>query len=146
VYGRGSTATIARSPAFAAHLAEVEVDMETGHVRVLDQVVVQDVGRALNPAAIEGQIQGAAAQGIGWALLERMPYDAHGQLLSATFMDYAMPARWSPRCAPSSWSAVRAGPFGAKAASRPWSALAAIANASDATGHRSPTCPSRARS
>src|SRR5260370_14922144 len=66
--------------------------METGHARVVGHVVVQDVGRALNPAAIEGQIQGAAAQGLGWALLERMPYDAHGQLLSATFMDYAMPA------------------------------------------------------
>ncbi|MDP2702047.1 MAG: molybdopterin-dependent oxidoreductase, partial [Candidatus Rokubacteria bacterium] len=125
----------------AAHLAEVEVDMETGHVRVLDQVVVQDVGRALNPAAIEGQIQGAAAQGIGWALLEGMPYDAHGQLLSATFMDYAMPASETV-------AAVRAvlvevpselGPFGAKGVGEPpvVGAPAAIANAvMDATGHR----------
>jgi len=141
VYGRGSTATIARSPAFAAHLAEVEVDMETGQVRVLDQVVVQDVGRALNPAAIEGQIHGAAAQGVGWALLERMPYDAHGQLLSATFMDYAMPAGETV-------AAVRAvlvevpskqGPFGAKGVGEPpvVGAPAAIANAvRDATGHR----------
>src|SRR5713101_5061994 len=141
VYGRGSTATIARAPAFAAHLAEVEVDMETGHVRVLDHVVVQDVGRALNPAAIEGQIQGAAAQGLGWALLERMPYDAHGQLLSATFMDYAMPASETV-------AAVRAvlvevpselGPFGAKGVGEPpvVAAPAAIANAvMDATGRR----------
>src|SRR5260370_40715685 len=95
--------------------------METGHARVVGHVVVQDVGRALNPAAIEGQIQGAAAQGLGWALLERMPYDAHGQLLSATFMDYAMPASETV-------AAVRAvfaegpsehGPFGPQGARRP---------------------------
>jgi CO/xanthine dehydrogenase Mo-binding subunit len=149
VYGRGSTATIARAPAFAAHLAEVEVDMETGHVRVLDHVVVQDVGRALNPAAIEGQIQGAAAQGLGWALLERMPYDAHGQLLSATFMDYAMPAfgdgrgvrAGSSRCRPSTAP-------GAKGVGEPpvVAAPAAIANAvMDATDAASPSRPSRPR-
>jgi CO/xanthine dehydrogenase Mo-binding subunit len=141
VYGRGSTATIARAPAFAAHLAEVEVDMETGHVRVLDQVVVQDVGRALNPAAIEGQIQGAAAQGLGWALLERMPYDAHGQLLSATFMDYAMPASETVAAVRAVFVEVPSehGPFGAKGVGEPpvVAAPAAIANAvMDATGRR----------
>ena len=125
----------------AAGLTRFAADMETGHVRMLDQVVVQDVGRALNPAAIEGQIQGAAAQGIGWALLERMPYDTHGQLLSATLMDYAMPASETV-------AAVRAvlvevpselGPFGAKGVGEPpvVGAPAAIANAvMDATGHR----------
>jgi len=141
VYGRGSTATIARAPAFAAHLAEVEVDMETGHVRVLDHVVVQDVGRALNPAAIEGQIQGAAAQGLGWALLERMPYDAHGQLLSATFMDYAMPASETVAAVRAVFVEVPSehGPFGAKGVGEPpvVAAPAAIANAvMDATGCR----------
>ena len=54
-------------------------------------LAVQDVGRAINPAAVEGQIQGGVVQGIGWALLERMPYDAEGQLLAATLMDYALP-------------------------------------------------------
>ena len=141
VYGRGSTATIARAPAFAAHLAEVEVDTETGHVRVLDHVVVQDVGRALNPAAIEGQIQGAAAQGLGWALLERMPYDAHGQLLSATFMDYAMPASETVAAVRAVFVEVPSehGPFGAKGVGEPpvVAAPAAIANAvMDATGRR----------
>jgi CO/xanthine dehydrogenase Mo-binding subunit len=141
VYGRGSTATIVRSPAFAAHLAEVEVDTETGHVRVLDHVVVQDVGRALNPAAIEGQIQGAAAQGLGWALLERMPYDDAGQLLSATFMDYAMPASDNVPTARAVLVEVPSehGPFGAKGVGEPpvVAAPAAIANAvADATGRR----------
>ena len=141
VYGRGATATIVRSPAFAAHLAEVEVDTDTGHVRVLDHVVVQDVGRALNPAAIEGQIQGAAAQGLGWALLERMSYDPQGQLLSATFMDYAMPG--SEQVPPVRAVLVEVpsehGPFGAKGVGEPpvVAAPAAIANAvRDATGHR----------
>ena len=141
VYGRGSTATIVRSPAFAAHLAEVEVDTDTGHVRVLDHLVVQDVGRALNPAAIEGQIQGAAAQGLGWALLERMSYDPQGQLLSATFMDYAMPG--SEQVPPVRAVLVEVpsehGPFGAKGVGEPpvVAAPAAIANAvRDATGHR----------
>ena len=141
VYGRGSTATVARSPAFAAHLAEVEVDTETGHVRVLDHVVVQDVGRALNPAAIEGQIQGAIAQGLGWALLERMPYDDGGQLLAATFMDYAMPASDNVPSARAVLVEVPSdhGPFGAKGVGEPpvIAAPAAIANAvADATGRR----------
>jgi CO/xanthine dehydrogenase Mo-binding subunit len=141
VLGHGQTATIARAPAFAAHLAEVEVDVETGRVRVLGETVVQDVGRALNPAAIEGQIQGGVAQGVGWALLERMAYDPAGQLLSATLMDYALPQ--SDQAPP-----VRAvllevpsdhGPFGAKGVGEPpvVAAPAAIANAiRDATGHR----------
>ncbi len=58
------------------------MDVETGGVRLLDHVVVQDVGRALNPAAIDGQIGGAVAQGAGWALLERMAYGSDGRLMS----------------------------------------------------------------
>ncbi|MBI2204346.1 MAG: molybdopterin-dependent oxidoreductase [Candidatus Rokubacteria bacterium] len=91
VYGRGSVATVVRAPGFAVHLADVEVDPDTGRVTVVDQVVVQDVGRALNPAEIDGQIAGAVAQGVGWALLERMAYDESGRLQSATLMDYALP-------------------------------------------------------
>jgi CO/xanthine dehydrogenase Mo-binding subunit len=141
VFGRGQSATIARSPAFAAHLAEVEVDVETGHVRVVSHVVAQDVGRALNPAAIEGQIQGAVAQGVGWALLERMVYDERGQLLSATLMDYALPA--ADQAPPVGTALVEvpsdAGPFGAKGVGEPpvVAAPAAIANAiAEATGRR----------
>jgi CO/xanthine dehydrogenase Mo-binding subunit len=141
VFGRGATATVTRAPAFAAHLAEVEVDGDTGHARVVHQLVVQDVGRALNPAAIEGQIQGAAAQGAGWALLERLAYDASGQLLSATLMDYALPAADQVPSVETVLVEVpsEAGPFGAKGVGEPpvIAAAAAIANAiADATGHR----------
>jgi hypothetical protein len=78
VYGRGSSATITRSPAFAAHLAEVEVDLESGAARVVDHLVVQDVGRAINPAAIEGQIQAGVSRGRLGAV-ECMAYDESGQ-------------------------------------------------------------------
>ena len=54
-------------------------------------MIAQDVGRALNPALVEGQMRGGVAQGIGWALLEGMPFDDQGQLLSGSFMDYAVP-------------------------------------------------------
>jgi CO/xanthine dehydrogenase Mo-binding subunit len=139
VFGHGSTAITARAPAFAAHLAEVEVDEATGRVRVVDHVVVQDVGRALNPAEIEGQIRGAVAQGIGWALLERMAYDEQGHLLSATLMDYALPGVGAvPRIEPILVEVPsEAGPFGAKGVGEPpvIGAGAAIANAvADATG------------
>jgi CO/xanthine dehydrogenase Mo-binding subunit len=141
VFGRGATAIVARAPGFAAHLAEVEVDTETGRVRALRQTVAQDVGRALNPAAIEGQIQGAVAQGVGWALLERMAYDDQGHLLSATLLDYALPA--SDQVPPVETVLVEVpselGPFGAKGVGEPpvIAAAAAIANAiADATGHR----------
>jgi len=91
IFGRGASATTARAPGFAVHLSEVEVDRATGAVRIVRHVVAQDVGRAMNPAAIEGQIRGAVAQGIGWGLLEHMRYDESGRLLSGTLMDYALP-------------------------------------------------------
>src|SRR5262249_24228358 len=64
VRGRGASATVARSPAFAAHQSEVAVDVETGQVTVLGHVAVQDVGRAINPAEVEGQIHSGVAQGL----------------------------------------------------------------------------------
>lgn len=74
------------------HICEVEVDPETGTVTVDRYTLVDDVGRALNPLICEGQIHGGLAQGIGQAVLERLAYDGQsGQLLSATFSDYAMP-------------------------------------------------------
>ena len=54
-------------------------------------IIVQDVGRAINPLAIEGQLMGGATQGIGWALYEKMEYDSQGQLLTGSWMDYAVP-------------------------------------------------------
>jgi carbon-monoxide dehydrogenase large subunit len=74
-----------------AHLAMVEVDVETGKVRVLKYVAVDDCGRIVNPALVEGQIAGGIVQGIGGALWEHCAYDAAGQLLTTTLMDYAVP-------------------------------------------------------
>src|SRR5204862_3822265 len=91
VFGRGRSANRVSSPMFAAHLAKVAVDPETGVVRVLDYLAAQDVGRVINPAEVEGQIHGGVVQGIGWALFEQMVYDEDGQLLTATLMDYALP-------------------------------------------------------
>ncbi len=73
------------------HVAEVEIDKETGAVEVINFVAVDDVGRVINPMIVEGQVQGGVAQGIGQALLENAVYDTEGQLLSGSMMDYTMP-------------------------------------------------------
>jgi carbon-monoxide dehydrogenase large subunit len=74
------------------HMAEVEVDADTGVVTVPRYIVVDDVGHALNPLIVRGQVHGGVAQGVGQALMERTAYDqGSGQLLSASFMDYALP-------------------------------------------------------
>ena len=65
-------------PGFGAHICDVEVDPETGHVKILRYTAVQDVGRAIHPSYVEGQIQGGVAQGIGWALNEEYIYDKQG--------------------------------------------------------------------
>jgi CO/xanthine dehydrogenase Mo-binding subunit len=91
VQGHGGAAQPTPSPAAAAHLAHVRVDRETGEVELLRYAVVQDVGRALNPALVEGQMRGGAAQGIGWALYEELRHDESGQLLSGSFLEYAVP-------------------------------------------------------
>jgi CO/xanthine dehydrogenase Mo-binding subunit len=67
------------------------VDRETGQVTVLRYTVVQDAGRAIHPAFVEGQMQGGAAQGIGWALNEEYVYDEDGRLENPGFLDYRMP-------------------------------------------------------
>jgi len=73
------------------HIAEVEIDPETGVVTMVGFTAVDDVGRVVNPMIVEGQVQGGVAQGIGQALLEGCAYDAHGHLISGSFMDYTMP-------------------------------------------------------
>jgi carbon-monoxide dehydrogenase large subunit/6-hydroxypseudooxynicotine dehydrogenase subunit gamma len=81
-----------------ACLCTVEVDPGSGGVSVLDVVVAYDIGRALNPTIVEGQIHGGVVQGIGGALLEEVRYDADGQPLCTTFMDYLLPgATEAPR-------------------------------------------------
>jgi carbon-monoxide dehydrogenase large subunit len=74
------------------HIAEVEIDPETGVVTVLKYVVMDDVGKAVNPMIVRGQVHGGVAQGFGQAVLERTAYDREsGQLVSGSFMDYALP-------------------------------------------------------
>ncbi len=91
IYGRGRSALKTSSPQYGVHVARVAVDPDTGEVRVLDYVVVQDVGFAINPGEVEGQVYGGVTQGLGWALFERLVYDENGQLLTSTLMDYALP-------------------------------------------------------
>src|SRR3954451_23604682 len=76
---------------FLADVAVVEVDRDTGHVRVLEYATVHDAGRLLNPLLVEGQIRGGLAHGAGVALFERIVHDAEGNLLTGTFMDYLCP-------------------------------------------------------
>ncbi len=77
---------------YGAHVCEVEVDADTGAVRIVNYVAVDDVGRAVNPLIIHGQVHGGIAQGVGQALMEHCHYDPEsGQLLAGSFMDYAMP-------------------------------------------------------
>src|SRR5205814_8600146 len=74
------------------HVCEIEIDPETGEVRLVGYVVVDDVGTVINPLTLKGQVHGGLAQGIGQILMEQVAYDQRsGQLLSASFMDYAMP-------------------------------------------------------
>jgi len=146
IYGRGRAAVRQSSPMYAAHLAKVAVDPETGEVRVLDYVAVQDVGFAINPAEVEGQITGGVTQGLGWALFESLVYDENGQALTATLMDYALPhIQDVPNITPILVEIPSAlGPFGAKGVGEPpvVPVGAAIANAVfDAVGVRMAQLP-----
>jgi CO/xanthine dehydrogenase Mo-binding subunit len=76
---------------YGANIAVVEVDVETGEVSFLDYIYVHDCGTIVNPTIVEGQIQGAVAQGIGAALFESLPYDDEGQPLFGSFMEYVLP-------------------------------------------------------
>lgn len=146
VFGVGSMTVTRQSPAFAGHLVRARVDPETGAVTILDYVVAQDVGFAINPATVEGQMIGGAAQGIGWGLYEQVAYDDDGGLVTGTFADYAVPrASHVPRMdtiiveVPS-----EDGPFGAKGVGEPpvIPAAAAIGNAiASATGVRMTSLP-----
>ena len=91
VEGHASTVQTSLAPSSAAHIAHVRLDRQTGEVTMLGFAIAQDVGRALNPALVEGQMRGGAAQGIGWALYEALIHDSDGQLLSGSLLDYAVP-------------------------------------------------------
>jgi CO/xanthine dehydrogenase Mo-binding subunit len=78
-------------PSLATHVVDVEVDVETGKVTVLRYTAIQDAGKAVHPAYVEGQMQGGAVQGIGWALNEEYIYDDKGRLENPGFLDYRVP-------------------------------------------------------
>lgn len=91
VGGRASVNPRGVGPAFATHVVDVAVDPETGKVDILRYTATQDVGKAVHPSYVEGQIQGAVTQGAGWALNEEYYYDDKGTLRNAGFLDYRMP-------------------------------------------------------
>jgi len=141
IVGSASMLSEDSPPPFAATFAEVEVDLETGVVRVLHLVEAVDLGTAINPMQAEGQVEGGATQALGYALYEEMRYDAAGRLLTASFRDYKIPSavdmpRFTTILIPT-WEP--SGPFGAKSVAEiPLDGPApAIANAvRDATGVR----------
>ncbi len=128
------TAPVENAPSFAAQFAEVEVDLQTGGVRVTRLVAAQDVGKAINPTIVEGQIQGAVHQGLGYALTEDLVIDPEtGTVLNGSFMDYRV---LTAADGPLVETIVveqedPTGPFGAKGAGEPSIILTApaVANA-----------------
>ncbi|MEM7126219.1 MAG: xanthine dehydrogenase family protein molybdopterin-binding subunit [Chloroflexota bacterium] len=90
ILGRGTSSPEAAGPGFVVHIIKVDVDDVSGEVRPSNYVAIQDLGLAINPMLVEGQMQGGALQSLGMGLYEGMVYE-NGQLLSGTFMDYCMP-------------------------------------------------------
>jgi CO/xanthine dehydrogenase Mo-binding subunit len=91
VVGRGVSTKLPLGVEIGAHVCDVEVDTDTGLVTVLRYTAFQDVGLALNPIAVEGQMSGSVVQGIGWALMEGFDYGPDGRLRNASLLDYRMP-------------------------------------------------------
>jgi CO/xanthine dehydrogenase Mo-binding subunit len=100
---------------FGAHIVEIEVDIETGQIQVLKVTPVYDVGKAINPLLLKGQIEGAALQGMGYALMEEIVYDG-AVIMNPTFQDYHIPTSMDiPEIDPTLVEhRFRYGPFGAK--------------------------------
>ncbi|MCC6213019.1 MAG: xanthine dehydrogenase family protein molybdopterin-binding subunit [Burkholderiales bacterium] len=133
------------------HICELEVDPETGSIELLGYVVVDDVGTEINPLTLAGQIAGGVAQGLGQILMERIVYDDEGQLLTGSFMDYAMPRAGDLCSFTLGHNAVPTGlnPLGAKGAGEAGTvgALAAAMNAIvDAIGDESIQMPATSES
>jgi CO/xanthine dehydrogenase Mo-binding subunit len=141
VLGKANPAFSQQAPAFAAELARLEVDPETGEVTIRDFVVVQDVGKAINPLGVEGQMQGGAVQSLGMALTEGLMFDESGRLTNPSLLDYR---KLTAADLPNLETIIvevpsPAGPFGARGVGEPpiVPAPAAIANAvHDAVGVR----------
>ncbi|MBI3978947.1 MAG: xanthine dehydrogenase family protein molybdopterin-binding subunit [Chloroflexi bacterium] len=94
IVGRAALLTEGAAAAVGVHIADVEVDPETGKTQLLRYTVVQDVGKAVHPSFVEGQMQGGAVQGIGWALNEEYFFTADGQMANASLLDYRMPTAY----------------------------------------------------
>jgi CO/xanthine dehydrogenase Mo-binding subunit len=146
VLGVAHPAFAQQAPAFAAQLARIEVDPDTGQVTLHDFVVAQDAGKAINPLGVEGQMQGGAVQSLGIALTEGMMYDDSGRLMNASLLDYR---KLTAADLPNIETIIvevpaPAGPFGARGVGEPpiVPAPAALANAvADATGARLTEAP-----
>ena len=91
IVGRATVNPAGAGGAFATHVVDLEVDVETGKVEILRYTATQDAGKAIHPSYVEGQIQGGVVQGIGWALNEEYIYNADGAMTNASFLDYRMP-------------------------------------------------------
>jgi CO/xanthine dehydrogenase Mo-binding subunit len=141
VLGKANPAFSQQAPGFAAQLARLEVDPDTGEVTIHDFVVVQDVGKAINPIGVEGQMQGGAVQSLGIALTEGLMFDDSGRLTNPSLLDYR---KLTAADLPNLETIIvevpsPAGPFGARGVGEPpiIPAPAAVANAiQDATGAR----------
>ena len=92
--GRASVAPSGAGSSIGTHIVDVEVDADTGKVEILRYTATQDAGKAIHPSYVEGQIQGGAVQGIGWALNEEYIYNEDGQMTNASFLDYRMPTSY----------------------------------------------------
>jgi CO/xanthine dehydrogenase Mo-binding subunit len=90
IIGRGAIGGLPAAPTLCVHATDIEVDEETGKVKILSYAAAQDVGLAVNPLSIEGQIQGAVTQGVGWALMEGYIFDK-GVVQNTTLLDYRIP-------------------------------------------------------
>jgi CO/xanthine dehydrogenase Mo-binding subunit len=121
VVGKGESAVTERSPGTSVHICRVHVDPETGRVEPRRYVMVQDVGRAINPATVEEQMHGGGAQGVGWAVYEEIVHDERGTPVSASFMDYTVPkARQIPELEAVIVEVPSAiGPYGARGVGEP---------------------------
>jgi len=91
IVGRANINPRGAAPGLAVHIVDVEVDPDTGKTQILRYTAFQDAGKAIHPSYVEGQIQGGAVQGIGWALNEEYVFNAKGEMVNSSFLDYRMP-------------------------------------------------------
>ena len=146
VHGHGRNVVVAQSPMFTVHVCRVAVDRDTGDYRMTGYAAIQDVGRALNPPEVEGQIHGGVLQGVARGLGEELRYDTEGQLRTASFVDYGLPSIDQVPMIDVDLVEVPSpvGPFGAKGVGEPPAVPgpAALANAiARAAGVRPTTLP-----